>query len=97
MNVNDTIKTEEYLGIDSDGTVKKIAQNYLRKPRYKKKLLNLNYLNVGYYLVIPLLLGVFLGLVLDNWFKTKPIFVGIGIVIGTTACFYNLYKLLKNG
>ncbi|OGK17607.1 hypothetical protein A2866_04145 [Candidatus Roizmanbacteria bacterium RIFCSPHIGHO2_01_FULL_39_8] len=96
MNVNDTIKKEEYLGIDSDGTVKKIAQNSLQKPSSKEKPLNLSYLNVGYYLVIPLLLGVFLGFALDSWLKTKPLFVSLGIMVGTIACFYNLLKLLKN-
>lgn len=96
MSVNDTIKTKEYLGVDSDGTVKKIAQDSLQKPSSKEKPLNLNYLNVGYYLVIPLLLGVFLGFALDSWFKAKPLFVSLGIIIGTIACFYNLLKLLKN-
>lgn len=53
------------------------------------------YVNIGYYLVAPLFLGVFFGLVLDRVFKTKPVFTMSGIVLGTAGVFYNLYKTIK--
>lgn len=52
-------------------------------------------LNVGYYVITPLLGGVFLGLLLDRYFGTRGVFVIIMILLGTISSFYNLYKLVK--
>lgn len=52
-------------------------------------------LNIGYYLLTPLLVGVFLGLALDKVFQTRGVFVVILILLGTVSSFYNLYKLTK--
>ncbi len=54
-----------------------------------------NDLNVGIYLIIPILLGILIGLKLDMVLKTKPLFVISGVVLGTISTFYNLYKLTK--
>ncbi len=51
--------------------------------------------NVGYYIITPLFIGVFLGLFLDNIFKTKPLFILSFLVLGTIASFYNIWKTLK--
>lgn len=53
------------------------------------------YLNIGFYLAIPLLVGVFLGLKLDDVFNTKPALTIVGIVLGAVATFYNLIRLTK--
>lgn len=53
------------------------------------------YLNVGFYLIVPLVLGIFLGLYLDGLFQTKPFFVLTAIFLGSLAVFYNLWKLVK--
>ena len=53
------------------------------------------FLNLGFYLATPLVAGIFLGLFLDNWLHTKPIFILIFIVFGSVASFYNLIKLTK--
>ena len=95
--IDDKIKKKEFLGITAEGLIEKVPQNSLKpKQNPKRKPLNLNYLNVGYYIITPLLIGVFLGYVLDLWLRTKPLFVGVGIGLGTIACFYNLSKILKN-
>lgn len=54
-----------------------------------------NYFNMGYYVITPIFLGVFLGLFLDNIFKTKPFFILLLLVLGTIASFYNIFKTLK--
>lgn len=54
------------------------------------------YMNVGYYLAVPLVVGVFGGNWLDLKFDTKPLFTLVLIILGSIAAFYNLYKLLKN-
>lgn len=53
------------------------------------------YIGIGYYLGAPLLIGVFLGLAVDHFLKTKPLFIIIFIIIGTIGTFYNLFKLTK--
>ena len=54
------------------------------------------YIGIGYYVGAPLIIGVFLGLVVDGFFKTKPLFIIIFIIIGTIGTFYNLFKSTKN-
>lgn len=63
----------------------------------KKKSYNLlvNHAHVGYYLVAPLLIGVFLGLYIDERLHTKPVFVIMFLLAGSVATFYNLYRTGK--
>jgi len=53
-------------------------------------------LNIGMYLVAPLLCGVLLGILLDTKFKTKPICVLIGIFLGFLGSFFNLIKVVRS-
>lgn len=53
------------------------------------------YAGLGYYLVTPLLIGVFLGLVVDHFLQTQPICILIGIFLGVGVTFYNLINLTK--
>jgi F0F1-type ATP synthase assembly protein I len=87
------ISTQKIAAIDERGEIKITA----KKVRKKSEYMVLEYLNLGYYLIIPMLAGIFLGLVLDSWFKTRPIFVLSFLLLGTLGSFYNLFKLLKNG
>ncbi len=65
------------------------------KPVLKKNKMDLaNYANIGYYLITPLIVGVFLGLYLDGRLGTNYLVV-IGIVIGSIGTFYNLFRILK--
>ncbi|OGK57278.1 hypothetical protein A3J15_02185 [Candidatus Roizmanbacteria bacterium RIFCSPLOWO2_02_FULL_38_10] len=59
-------------------------------------LLIANSLNIGYYLVSPILIGVFFGLFIDSKINTKPTFTLIFIVLGLIASFYNLRKIYKD-
>lgn len=61
----------------------------------KKKFLLAKYINVGYYLLAPLVAGVFFGLIADRFLKTKTLFTTVFIIVGTVGTFYNLYKLTK--
>lgn len=56
----------------------------------------MQFTDIGIYLAGPLVGGVLLGLFLDNWLHTKPIFVLIFIVVGSIATFYNLIKLTRD-
>jgi F0F1-type ATP synthase assembly protein I len=61
----------------------------------KKLLLSAASLNIGIYLITPLLLGVFIGYNIDRFLDTKPLFTLISIIIGSISSFYNLVKLTK--
>lgn len=69
------------------------------KPKHAKKqtdsLVLAKYTSIGYYLIAPLLIGVFFGLGLDRVFHTKPLFMLGFLVLGMIATFYNLYSLVK--
>lgn len=69
----------------SDATMKKVNKN-----------LNFRYFNVGYYLLIPILIGIFLGINFDKWLHTKPVFTLIFIILGAASSFYNLFKITKD-
>ena len=90
-------KDKEILILNQVGDIKKVKLSQLKKKFIRNKQpLDLRYLNVGFYLVTPILAGVFLGLGIDYWLKTKPIFFVLFLVLGTLSCFYNLLKLMKD-
>lgn len=64
------------------------------KSEISKNILLAKYSNIGYYLVTPILIGVFLGLYLDGRLGTNYLVV-IGIIIGSISTIYNLFRLLK--
>ena len=67
------------------------------KPDKSNDLLLAKSLNIGYYLITPILIGVFFGVAVDNVFKTQPRFALIFLIVGVTSTFYNLFKLVKDG
>jgi len=76
--------------------VRPIVKNINKKVK-KSNFSVVNYINIGYYILTPLLVGVFLGLIIDRWLGLKGSFVILFIFFGTLAAFYNLYKIYKNG
>ncbi len=60
---------------------------------------------MGYFIVIsagtvillatPVVVLLFLGLFLDNYFNTKPVLVITGVVIGSVGGIVNIYRLMK--
>ncbi|MCK9268569.1 MAG: AtpZ/AtpI family protein [Alkaliphilus sp.] len=50
---------------------------------------------VGMSMVIPILLGVYIGKKLDDWLNKSPLFLLIFIVIGVAAAFTNLFKVIE--
>lgn len=63
----------------------------------KENLLLAKSLNIGYYLVIPLLLGVFFGVGIDAHFGTKPVFTIVFLILGVVSTFYNLFTIVTDG
>jgi ATP synthase protein I len=56
----------------------------------------MKYAGIGFYLITPLLLGIFIGLYIDAKFGTKPIFTLVGIGLGVILTFVNLIKVTRN-
>ena len=85
-----------YFEIDKQGNLRKTERNLKNQNKRKKDLFSqyLN-INVGYSLVTPILIGVIIGLALDNKFHTKPYFTVFFIFFGMISSIYNLYKMIK--
>lgn len=67
------------------------------KEDVKEKKINLaKYLNLGYYLIIPIILGILIGKFLDNHLKKEKFFFIIFFSIGVISSFYNLFKIYKD-
>ena len=63
-----------------------------------EKKASINYsiaVNISIELITGIVLGVFFGLVIDNYLQTKPLMLIIFFIIGTLVGFYNMYKTLK--
>lgn len=84
-----TIKGDFSIGQSTENKNKKASEKKNEEFSYAE------YFNLGFYLAIPLLVGVFGGILLDNWFQTKPFFTISLIILGSTASFYNLIRLTK--
>jgi F0F1-type ATP synthase assembly protein I len=65
-----------------------------KKTFWEKKSLE-KYLNIGYYLIIPIIIFLIIGNWFDKIFKTKPIFILVFLFFGVLSSFYNLYRLVK--
>lgn len=90
-------KDKEILILNQEGDIRKIKASKLKRNiKQKRQPLDIRYLNVGFYLVTPILAGVFLGLGIDYWLRTKPLFFSLFLLLGTLSCFYNLFKLMKD-
>ncbi len=82
--------------IGPDLRVEKISQELEKKSKdSSNKILLAKSLNIGYYLITPILLGVFLGFWLDKVFSRKPFFILLFFSLGIIGSFYNLWKIVK--
>ena len=87
---------KNYLKIDQKFNLSNtITTTNKKTKKINKNLLSINSLNIGAYLITPILLGVFIGYNLDIYLNSKPIFILLFILLGTYSSFYNLFKLTK--
>lgn len=47
-------------------------------------------------MMVPIIGCVFLGIFLDRWLHTSPLFIIIMVFLGMGAAFRNLYKMTKS-
>ena len=55
----------------------------------------LKYSSYGFYVVVPIFLGLTIGIVLDKVLNTRPMLVLVFLFLGTISSFYNLFVLIK--
>lgn len=60
-----------------------------------RRLVALRLLGLGWYVATCIVVGVVAGIFLDSHFGTKPIFTLLGVLLGTVAAFYGLYKMVS--
>lgn len=89
-------KKQTFFTVSRNFNIKEVKKEEKQKkiPR-KLDFSFVNFLNIGYYLITPLLAGVFFGLLTDNFFRTKPVFITIFIFLGAVGTFYNLGKIVR--
>jgi len=85
-----------YYGFDKDLNLR-VEKKTVILPKKSAKIPLVKYTDIGYYIITPLLVGVFLGLTIDKFFKTRSTFFFIFLFLGTLAAFYNMYKIYKDG
>jgi ATP synthase protein I len=62
----------------------------------KKILKSLGVLSsIGISVVLAIAIGVYVGLKLDEWFGTKPLFFFIFLFIGIVAGFRNIFVIIR--
>ncbi len=94
------MKSESHYRINKEGHIVKHIKIEESLPR-KKFLRNegnndLSVINFGYYLVSPLVIGVFLGLLIGDKFHMKEKGAFIGIIFGLVGTIYNLIHIVKS-
>ncbi len=58
-------------------------------------VLSLRIAGLGWYVAFCIVIGVVGGVWLDNRLNTLPIFTLVGVVMGSVAAFYGVYKLVQ--
>ncbi len=75
----------------------KISKRGFVKQKKGSNLPLVKCLNISYYIITPLIVGVFLGLAIDKILKTESTFFLIFLALGTFGTFYNMYKIYNDG
>jgi len=48
---------------------------------------------IGIAMITPIIMGLYLGKLIDNKFNTQPIFLFVFIIMGVIAGFMNIFKI----
>lgn len=82
--------------------MKKVSGSFVIEPFHQKmtqkaeeKFRLIDVMDLGVYLVVPLLVGLGLGIVLDSKLGIKPVGIIFGLVLGAIGSFFNLLKIVQ--
>ena len=86
----------------SRSDIKKVGSLFVIEPFHRKKNRNteekfrlIDVMDLGVYLVVPLLAGLGLGILLDSKLGIKPIGIISGLLLGAVGSFFNLLKIVQ--
>ena len=90
-------KMKKFSYIDERGNKRHVNKNLKKTSREDLQWQEVGkYMNLGYYLIVPILFSLVGGVFFDKIFQSRPIFTLSGIIIGTILTFYNLFSLVKS-
>ncbi len=82
--------------------IKKVSSSFViesfhgqKKRKAQETFRMTDVLDLGVYLVIPLLSGLGLGIVLDNKLEIRPFGTIFGLLFGAIGSFFNLLKIVR--
>ncbi len=82
--------------------IQKVNEEFEIKPYHSSKkntennvLPLLDTMHVGVYLLVPLLIGLGLGIMLDNKLEIRPYGFFSGLLFGVIGSFFNLIKFVR--
>ena len=63
--------------------------------RNKTLLLALQWVGIGWYIIVCLFAGLFAGIWIDRLIGTEPVFTLLGVLLGTVLAFYGMYRIVS--
>lgn len=66
--------------------------NQQDKGKKRKRSKYMHYTSIAFQMIAALLLGIFVGLKLDEWLNTSPIFTIVLVLVGLGAAMYIVMK-----
>lgn len=96
-NAGTTDRMKKFSYIDKQGERNESTKKQVKKKDIRDMDLEIvgKYINIGYYLVIPILIGTIVGIYIDSKFGTQPKFTLSLILLGAALSIYNLFSLAK--
>lgn len=95
-------KNYKYMVEYSRSHIKKVSSSFViesfqgqKRKKAQETFRMTDVLDLGVYLVIPLLSGLGLGIVLDNKLEIRPFGTIFGLLIGAIGSFFNLLKIVR--
>lgn len=95
-------KFYKYMVEYSRSHIKKVSSSFViesfherKKKKAQETFRMTDVLDLGMYLMVPLLFGLGLGIVLDNKLEIRPFGTIFGLLFGAIGSFFNLLKIVR--
>ena len=82
--------------INKHGDIETVEKDQTKQSKRSSLAFPAKYANLGFYLITPILLGIFIGKFLDGKFQTGTFYTTTLLIFGTISTFYNLYTFIKD-
>lgn len=89
-------KKQTYTIINKKGDVEFIEKDTSKRYKNVSIPFSSKYANLGFFLITPMLIGIFAGKYLDKRYGTGTLWTTFLLIFGTITTFYNLFKFIKD-